>query len=354
VTRRYEQQVNLLFQNCAVQELAGLAEELTRMLKMLRVGWFVLLWVGMVQAQLLPGDLEAKAGDYPRAEALYKQAESQADDRLKRRLLCRRLALAQATNDVGAAKELGTRLERALKDVDDPEVAMRLYLLRGAIAYRTRDLTGAREAFKKARELAQQQVAKQDPGGGLGMYECLSYDYLSKVNSRGGARLEDRLKEYESACRNAADSSQRLPASPTRPYWALDVYRSIFWTRLWIWQAWEYSYLAYRHKSLDEAGAWQVMSAGIGELSGKIYQAAYAATSDQEFFSAGTHAVLELTEGFPLNPGVTPLPLSNEVWIRRSAGQHRNPTDERAFCSLVRTHQFLRPQQPGPGSKRLP
>ena len=276
-----------------------------------RVCGFLVLWAGLVHAQMLPGDKDAKVGDYAQAGSLYRQAEKGADAALQRRLLCRRLAVAQATNDVVTARQLGEELEARLRGVDDPEVAMRLYLLRGAIAYRTRDLPAARQAFAEARKLAERLIQpggpggpQGDPGAALGMYECLSYQYLSQVNNKVGASLQERVSEYEAACIRACVAAQHPVASPQRPLWTLDTYRSIFWTRLWIWQAWEYSYYAYRLQRTEEATAWANLSGGIWKKAWDFCDQAYKLTGDPEILTARTHVGLEFTENFPLNPAV--------------------------------------------------
>jgi len=273
---------------------------------MRRYGWMsrLLIWLWLttiVLAQTLPGDKEAKEGNYPAALQLYRQAESQADPANRRRLLCRQLAVAQAVNDVLTARTVSEKLEAELRAADDPEVAMRLYLLKGAIAYRTKNLAGSRAAFEKAHPLAQRLAQQGDPNGALGLYECLTYEFLIQAYRQG----RPTPQEYQQGCTAAYLASQNPPASAQKPPWPMDIYRSMQATRYWIWHAWEYSFLCHRAEDLAKATEWGNLSWGIGQNGAKILEAAYQATHDPEFLSAWVHIVLELAEDYPLAPNMT-------------------------------------------------
>lgn len=243
------------------------------------------------------GDQAARLGDYEKAEAQYRAAQaSSRDPAEQRRLLARRLAVAQARNDVPAVRALSAELEQALEGVNDPEVALRLYLVRGAVAARTKDVQGAREAFEKARPLAERLTAQRDPGGALGLAECNSSAYLGGL--AGGGRPAPEA--YVAACTAAYQPSTDNPPTAEKPLWPLDVYRTTYWTRLWIWQAWEYSYYAYRGGDQTRANAWSGVAYGIGEYALRSLLAGFQATGNVELATAATQVALELTEAFPL------------------------------------------------------
>jgi len=257
--------------------------------------WFLLLLLSAcAPAQLLPGDPEAKSGDYPKALAAYEAATTGADEATLRRLLCRKLAVAQATNNVFEARTIGKILEKKLGSADDPQVALRLYLCRMAIATRTRDLKGAFDAYQKAWPLAQRLVKMGDPVGALGSYECLSYQFLGTIATRG----RPTTAEYEAALQKAYLASVQPTATAANPLWPMDAYRSMYWTRLWIWQAWEYSYLAYRQSQPEEYSKWATVALKIGQNGIALCQQLYAVSRDPEVFIVTCHLTLELTESF--------------------------------------------------------
>ncbi|MGE0490504.1 MAG: CHAT domain-containing protein [Vulcanimicrobiota bacterium] len=247
-------------------------------------------------------DLAAKQGDYEKAEALYRAAQP-TDAADGRRLLLRRLAIAQARNDVASAATLGQQLETALKGVDDPQVAMRLYLIQGAVASRTVDPEKAAEAFTKARPLAEKLTAAGDPGGALGLSECNSAAYLASLLVQG--RPEPAA--YAQACQLAYVPSFQHQATAEQPLWPLDVVRATYWSRLWIWQAFEYHFLAFRRGDHPLSAAWFQTSLGLGEASFKAFFAGYQKLNDPEFLIGAIHIALELTEAFPLSTGTPTL-----------------------------------------------
>jgi CHAT domain-containing protein len=283
----------------------------------------------------------ARLGDYDRAEAGYAAAlahnPTEAD---RRRIRTALLALAQARNNLVQAQKQTAILE-ALPGVDkDRDVALRIQLVRGAMAFRSGDLAEARRAFSLARPIAEELKRQGNPGGTLGLYECLSYECLQSFGARG----RPAPAEYQQAYR-----SLELPgATLSAQLWPLDIYRSLYWTRLWIWQAWEYSYLAYRRNDLAQAGEWAVVSNQIGDQAAQLYWKTYAVNQDNELFTATLHSYLELTEGFPELP-TTPQILDLLAPIFEKFAQ--TPTTERSLLqgryhrSLAR-YQFYARKQP--------
>lgn len=245
------------------------------------------------------GDALARMGAYRMADAAYQQEEKAATSaRARARLLYARMALAQARNDPSQMYRLSPQLEPLLSEVGDPALSMRFYLVRGAGAYRIRDLEQARKAMEKARPLATQLARQGDPGGALGLFECESYDYLRGLGKKGRPRSED----YYQACGQASQVCLQNPATPQRPLWPMDLMRSLFWTRMWVWQAWEYSYLAYRKHDQLLAGQWGQVSGLIAGGAAQLFFQGYQATKDQELLNSAIHALLELTEGFAEAP----------------------------------------------------
>lgn len=263
------------------------------------MGWFpnLVLWLFLLvqlawgtPAPWALGDEMARLGDYDRAERAYLQALAQSPPSGQRqRLLYARLALAQARNRVDVARQLA---EELLRSRLEPAVALRVHLVRGAIAFRIRDLSGARQAFAQARPLAEALVAQGDPGGALALYECMSYEYLQKL-ARGGRPAS---QEYSQACLSAHQAGISHPPGAQRPLWAMDILRSLMWTRYWVWQAWEYSFLAYHRKDQAVVAEWYGVAYAIATQSGRFYWQAYERTQDYEYVSATLHTTLELAE----------------------------------------------------------
>lgn len=257
----------------------------------------VLLWLwllaGLAGANPSPwglGDEMARLGDYDRAERAYVQALAQSPTEAQRqRLLYARLALAQARNHVALARQLG---EELLRSNPDPAIALRVHLIRGAIAFRTKDLAGARQAFAQARPLAEALSRQGDPSGALGRYECMSYDYLQKLAQSG----RPPSPEYSQACLAAHQAGAAISPTAQRPLWTMDIVRSLMWTRYWVWQAWEYSFLAYHRKDQALVAEWYGVAYGIATQAGQFYWKAYEQTQDFEYVSATLHTTLELAE----------------------------------------------------------
>ena len=266
---------------------------------LLRIAFLILLSIGLVRADSFEGDAAAVLGDYAKAESLYaKEYATATDPAQKRRLLLRRLGVAQAENNVVQAYRLGQSLEKSLEGQDDPEVAMRLFLIRGAIATRTMDETGAKQAFAKARPLAEKLTALGDPGGALGLAECNSYSYLVALFTTG----RPEPSQYQAACFKAYEVSMANAPTLERPLWPLDVTRSTFWTRLWIWRAWEYHIIAYQRDEQVLANQWGQASGQIGHVAAQSLLAGFNLTKNFELVLAATHVCLELTEAFPVAP----------------------------------------------------
>ena len=285
-------------------------------------------WAELPADPLEVGDNLARLGDYEGAQAAYLAAPvEQLSPRQRRRLLWARLALAQARNNTLEVKRLSGQLEELLSAEQDLEIAVRLQLVRGAVAYRTQDLAGAREAFSRARPLADTLNRQGNPIGSLALYECMSYDYLQALGSKGRPLGQD----YGQACQAA----HQVVRPSAQPLWALDIYRSLSWTRLWVWQSWEYSFLAYRKQDLPLAGEWAQISYVIGSQAAEKYWKAYEVSQDAELLTATLHAYLELTEGFAEAPS-TPqiLKLLAPVFEKFSA----TPTGER-FLLQGRYHR---------------
>jgi CHAT domain-containing protein len=259
---------------------------------------FILLTlVGAVLAEPSGGDLAFRVGLWDEAGAFYEQQyEATSDPAQQRRLLLKLLSVAQARNDLAAVTSIGSRLESALKGQNDPDVAMRLYLIRGGTAVRTLDLRTAAESFARARPLAQELYQKGDPGGALGLAECNSYKYLAPLYLTG----RPTALAYGQACATAYQPSIQVHGTPERPLWLGDVARTTFWTRLWIWKAWEFYYLAYRRQDQQLANQWAETSWGIGSVALQSLGQSVQATGDLELAVAFYHVALEMTEGFPL------------------------------------------------------
>ncbi len=319
-------------------------------MRLLNLALVVLLTLPAL-AYPIEADLAAISGDLDKAESGYRAALETSQDPVEVQLLLLRLtAVAQARNDMLGLSRWGRRLEQKLTPEQQPGIAMRLYLIRGAAATRTRDIQGAHEAFSKARPLAQKLVAAGDPGGALGLAECNSYDYLGNLARVG----RPQPSAYQAACQAAYQPSNSLPATAERPLWPLDIYRSTYWTRLWVWQAWEYYYLAYRSGELALSNEWAQLSHGIGSFAFQALVAAYRATNNLEYGTAATHIALEMTEGFPL-ASWTPAMLSSieaafknfpptaEVQFIR--GRYHRSAARRAFVAEKNFDQALKHYQ---------
>lgn len=266
---------------------------------LLRIAFFVLLTIALVQAEAFEGDASAVVGDYARADSLYeKEYAGTTDPARKRKLLLRRLGVAQAVNNVVQAHKLGESLEESLEGQDDPEVAMRLYLIRGAIATRTVDELGAQAAFAKARPFAERLAALGDPGGALGLAECNSYAYLAPLLKVG----RPEPMQYQGACFQAYQVSLANLPTVQKPLWCLDLTRSTYWTRLWVWRAWEYYFIALQRNDQALTAQWSQASFQIGQTAFQNLIAGHQATQDQEYALAAMQVLLELTLAFPVHP----------------------------------------------------
>ena len=266
--------------------------------------FFLLLLIGPLSAEVSAGDQAFLIGAYDQAEAYYlAQLDQTTEPATRRRVLLKLLGVAQARNDMAAIWKFGNELEKALQGQDDPEVAMRLHLVRGVTAMRTLDPDSAADSFGKARPLAEILYAQGDPGGALGLAECNSSDYLGPIFIVG----RPTPLEYQQACLKAYQPSFQRPASATNPLWLMDVTRTVSWNRIWIWKAWEYYYLAYRSGEQQLANRWAETSFGIGNASLQSLQQSYQTTQNLELLNGYVHVAFELTDAFPIAPWATAL-----------------------------------------------
>lgn len=261
----------------------------------IRIVLFIMFLAGVAWAVPPEGDAAAKLGDYQKADQIYRAAKP-TDPADARRLLLRRLAVAQARNDAATAAQVSEQLEKALQSVDDPEVAMRMHLIRMAMAYRAFDVSGALGAMNRARPLAQKLAAGGDPGGALGLAECNSLAYLSSLLVNG----QPEPTAYSKACQQAYAPAFQVPATAARPLWPLDVVRTTYWSRLWVLVAGQYEYLAFRKNDSIVYNAWYNAATGISNYAATSYYQQYQITNDPEWGLAALHLILEWAEAFPL------------------------------------------------------
>ncbi|MEW6279903.1 MAG: CHAT domain-containing protein [Candidatus Eremiobacterota bacterium] len=263
-----------------------------------RILLLIALLAGMARAAPLEGDARATLGAYEEADRLYRKALEGAREPSERRLLLSRLlGVAQARNDVSRVEELSTELEAVLQQHPDPEVELRLHLVRGAVYYRTQDLERARAAFTRARAVAGRL---KGASAALALYECDSYAYLERLGREG----EPGTQEYEKACRAAFS---HLTGWEKAELWPLDAMRSLTWDRLWVWQSWEYAYHARRKGDQGLLERWCTLSIGAGIHIASFRENQAQATRNTEYVYASLHDLLEVTFGFPEWPQTTAL-----------------------------------------------
>lgn len=273
----------------------------------LKQSFFLLIFIlllGPLAAEDSAGDQAFLIGAYDQAEAYYQaQLDKTTESAARRRVLLKLMGVAQARHDMAAIWKFGSQLEEALKGQDDPEVAMRMHLIRGVTAVRTLDPQAAASSFSQARPLAEKLYRQGDPGGALGLAECNSYDYLGPIFIVG----QPTPLEYQQACFEAYQPSIVLPASAAKPLWLMDVTRTVSWNRIWIWKAWEYFFLAYREGEQQLANQWAETSYGIGSVSLQSLQQSFQATQNLELLTGYVHVAFELTDAFPIAPWASTL-----------------------------------------------
>jgi CHAT domain-containing protein len=282
----------------------------------LRVPFLIILLllalVSSATAELSEGDKLFIGGAYDEATVFYgEKYRATSEPAEKRRLLLKLLGVAQARNDLATMWTLGDLLEDALEGQDDPEVAMRLHLIRGVTSMRTFDAQTAADSFAKARPLAQSLYEKGDPGGALGLAECNSYDYLGPMFVVG----RPEPKAYEEACLAAYQPCFQVPATREKPLWLMDVTRTVVWTRMWIWKAWEFYYTAYTAGEQELADRWAATSGGIGYEVIQAWSQSLQSTQNLELVAGITHIMLEMTESFPVAPWAPTLLAQAEAYI---------------------------------------
>ena len=291
-------------------------------------------WGPQAAAELGPADQLAKTGFYSQADQLYaRELQSARDPALREVILCRRMAVAQLRNDLNAVEELGSQLERALKQHPNPEVEMRLHLIRGGVAYRMLHHHEALQEMEKADQLARRLHTS---GAALARWECLSYQALAAMEREG----TPTVSQFENAVAQAASPVMARFPTPQDPHWPLDDSRSLLWNRAWILKGSDFMVVAYKRNDQAQVEAWAgaIWRIGMGMIQlGSQY---YVQARDPETVYGILHIGAELAQALPGQEGALSSLQQLQMQLAQLEATQNPPSTEHSTCRVGSTWRW--------------